>query len=277
MTDNTLIDRRFVRLDHGLVHLRQAGADDAPPLLMLHASPASSKPLEPLIAALAPHYRVYAADTPGNGESGPLDLAGPSLADYARVMDDLCAALGHEKVALYGTHTGAHIAIAWASRFPARLQSMVLDGVALLGPQMRQEFLERYAPHKQPEPDGSQFHWAWQFMRDQMIFFPHYKKDLEHLRPGGTFDAQVLHDLTLDVLKALDTYHLPYEAVFRQDPIAEATEANVPALVLTSDDGPIESGMEPLIEALPQAVTAQTDGTLAKKAAAIATFLGDAP
>ncbi|MEM7570543.1 MAG: alpha/beta hydrolase [Pseudomonadota bacterium] len=272
---DVLIDRHFLRLDHGLVHYREAGDPSAPPLLMLHASPASSKSQEPLMAALAPHFCVYAPDTPGNGESDPLDMPNPKLVDYARVMDAFCGGLGLDEVALYGTHTGAHIGIEWAATSPFRISAMILDGVALLPPDMRAEFLEQYAPRKTPEPDGSQFPWAWHFMRDQMIFFPHYKKDLEHLRPGGTFDARVLHDLTLDVLKALETYHLPYEAVFRQDPIAQAAKVQLSTLVLTSDDGPIETGLEPLIEALPNAATAQTDGTPAKKAAAISLFLGD--
>ncbi|MEO0411149.1 MAG: alpha/beta fold hydrolase [Pseudomonadota bacterium] len=270
-----LIDRHFLRLEHGLVHYREAGDPAAPPLLMLHASPASSKSQEPLMLALADRYCVYAPDTPGNGESDALALESPTLVDYARTMDAFCAGLGLEEVALYGTHTGAHIGIEWAATSPYRLSAMILDGVALLSPDMRQEFLDHYAPPKQPEPDGSQFHWAWHFMRDQMIFFPHYQKDLDHLRPGGTFDARILHTLTLDVLKALETYHLPYEAVFRQDPIAMAEKTNIKTLVLTSDDGPIETGMEPLIAALPQSYTAQTDGSPAQKAGAIQFFLGD--
>lgn len=269
------MDRTFTRIGARLVHMRVAGKPDNPALVMLHASPASSIALVGLMRALADDFYLIAPDTPGNGQSDPMLEDSPTMADYAAAVQALVETLGLSDIAVYGTHTGAHIAIEWAKTMPGKFRAMILDGVALLDAQMRQEFLENYAPPQTPQPDGAQFHWAWQFMRDQMIFFPHYKKDLDHLRPGGTFDAQVLHMLTLDVLNALETYHLPYEAVFRQDVLASAQQAAAPTLVLTSDDGPIESGMEPLVAALPTAQTAQTSGADAQKAAAIAKFLSD--
>jgi len=270
-----MIDRSFVRLGERLVHIRSAGDKGHPPLFMMHASPASSHSLQGLMQGLANHYYVIAPDTPGNGQSDPLEIPNPSMADYAQAMQALVEAMALKDFSVYGTHTGAHIAMEWAKILPGSFEAMVLDGVALLDADMRQEFLERYAPPQTPQPDGGQFYWAWQFMRDQMIFFPHYKKDLDHLRPGGTFDARVLHGLTMDVLNALETYHLPYEAVFRQDVLASAAQVATRALVLTSDDGPIESGMEPLISALQNASTAQTSGSDADKAAAVIDFLSE--
>ena len=81
-------DRDFVRLDEGLMHYRHAAAARdtrvlAEPVWMMHASPASSRSVEPLacrIATLA-DCRVIAPDTPGNGDSAPLQLPQPELAD----------------------------------------------------------------------------------------------------------------------------------------------------------------------------------------------------
>lgn len=275
MDTNTHINRSFTRLSHGLVHMRTAGDPSLPPLLMMHASPASSKSMEGLMLALSGTYYCIAPDTFGNGQSDPLAQPNPLMADYAAGMDALCAALGYDTIDVYGTHTGAHIGIEWAMTHPGRIKRLILDGVALLDADMRQEFLEQYAPPQTPQPDGAQFHWAWHFMRDQMIFFPHYKKDLDHLRPGGTFDAKVLHTLTMDILGSLETYHLAYEAVFQQDVLAQAAKVAHDTLVLTSDDGPIESGMEPLLGSLQNSFTSQTDGSDAQKAAAIIPFLTD--
>lgn len=276
MVDQTYVERNFIRLGGRVVHYRHAGAPGLPALFMMHASPASSVSLEGLMLALAHRYHVIAPDTPGNGLSDPLDHSSPTMANYAASADDLVDALGLKEVSVYGTHTGAHVGIEWAKTMPWRIQRLILDGVALMEPGERQEFLEHYAPPKKPEPDGSQFHWAWGFMRDQMIFYPHYKKDLDHLRPGGTFDAQVLHQLTLDILGSLETYHLAYEAVFRQDVLASAADVAHKTLVLTSHDGPIESGMEPLIEALQNPSTTETSGQDVEKAAAIIGFLESA-
>jgi pimeloyl-ACP methyl ester carboxylesterase len=273
MAKDRFIDRKFIRIGTRMVHYRTIGDASMPPLFMMHASPASSGTLEGLMHCLADDYYVIAPDTPGNGLSDALEHDSPAMADYAAGADALAEALGLGQITVYGTHTGAHVAIEWAKTIPQRIERLVLDGVALMDAAERQEFLENYAPPKKPEPDGSQFHWAWGFMRDQMIFYPHYKKDLQHLRPGGTFDAQVLHGLTLDILGSLETYHLAYEAVFRQDVLASAAQVAHKTLVLTSDDGPIESGMEPLIEALQNPSTTQTSGADGEKAAAIKAFL----
>lgn len=270
------IDRKFIRLGTRMVHYRTLGDPTLPPLFMMHASPASSSTLEGLMHCLSDHFYMIAPDTPGNGLSDALALESPEMADYAAAADALAEALGLGRITVYGTHTGAHVGIEWAKTIPQRMNRLILDGVALMGAAERQEFLENYAPPKKPEPDGSQFHWAWGFMRDQMIFYPHYKKDLDHLRPGGTFDAQVLHQLTLDILGSLETYHLAYEAVFRQDVLASAAQVGHKTLVLTSDDGPIESGMEPLIAALQHPSTLQTSGEDHEKAAAILSFLQSA-
>lgn len=276
MQSQRYVDRRFIRLGDRLIHLRSAGDPAKPPLYMMHASPASSSALEGLMLALSDDYYVLAPDTPGNGLSDPLAHPNPMMADYAGGADDLVEALGLGEINVYGTHTGAHVGIEWAKTIPGRIKHLILDGVALMEANDRQEFLENYAPHKKPEPDGSQFHWAWGFMRDQMIFYPHYKKDLDHLRPGGTFDAQVLHRLVLDTLGSLETYHLAYEAVFSQDVLASAAEVAHKTLVLTSDDGPIESGMGPLLDALQNPSTTETSGEDGEKAAAIKAFLQNA-
>ena len=89
-----LIDRGFVRLAEGLVHYRSAGAENGRPLVMLHASPASSQSLEPLAGVVAPLRRVLMPDTPGNGASCPPAAAEPDLSAYADLIDRFCEQLG---------------------------------------------------------------------------------------------------------------------------------------------------------------------------------------
>jgi pimeloyl-ACP methyl ester carboxylesterase len=268
-----LIDRGFVRLAEGLMHYRLAGPDGGgTPLVMLHASPASSQTLEPLARALAGGRRVLMPDTPGNGASCPPAMAEPDLPAYADMIDRFCDTLGLAQVDVYGTHTGAHIAIEWAIAHPARIGRLVLDGVAILSADQRDEFLEHYAPPRAPDAAGTQFPWAWNMIRDQMIFWPHYRQDAAHLRQGGQFEPRLLHDLTLDLLNALDTYHQPYRAVFRHDPVARLAQVAQRTLWLQSSHGPLDTDSARAFAALPSA-TAVAVTDVATRASAIAGFL----
>ena len=195
------------------------------------------------------------------------------MADFADMLARGADSLELEKSALYGTHTGSHIMIEWALAKPDRVTALVLDGVALMDEAMASEFLEEYAPHKVPDETGSQFHWAWNFIRDQMFFYPHYKKDNAHRRPEGVFDAQTLHELTMDVLENLESYHLPYEAVFRHNVRGALERLELPVLILSHADGALDAGTQELTELVPHARLAKECATPEAKAAAIAAFL----
>jgi pimeloyl-ACP methyl ester carboxylesterase len=272
--NNILIDRSFARLAEGLIHYRSTGPEGSVPLVMLHASPASSKSLEPLAVALAAERRVILPDTPGNGLSCPPTDAQPSLTTYAAMLDQLCETLRHPQIDLYGTHTGAHIAIEWAIAYPGRVRRIILDGVAILAPEQRAEFLTLYAPPRAPDSAGTQFPWAWNLIRDQMIFWPHYRKDADHLRQGGQFEPRLLHDLTMDLLGALDTYHQPYEAVFRHDVLARLPLVMHRTLWLHGEHGPLDANAEAAFALLQAAEAVAVQGA-PDKAATINAFLAE--
>ena len=93
------IRRAFCDFPDGQMHYRRAGA--GAPLLVFHASPASSRQTEPLMAALAADYAVLSPDTPGNGDSTPLvllDDRAPTIADYASRALALLDALGFARL-----------------------------------------------------------------------------------------------------------------------------------------------------------------------------------
>lgn len=225
------------------------------------------------MAALGEARALYAFDTPGNGQSCAPAMAQPTIADYAEMLDEAATALGLGQIALYGTHTGSHIAAEWALARPDRVLAAMLDGVALIAEAERAEYLARYAPHKVPDEIGSQFHWAWQYMRDQMIFFPHYAKDAAHMRQGGSFDADVLHGLVLDILNNLETYHQPYEAVFRHDVEAALERLDLPALIMLEGHSPLDPAGDRLAGLVRGSQVARDCTTPAAKAAAITAFL----
>lgn len=238
-------ERAFVRLDEGLMHYRHAigaaaTAKTACPTLFLHASPASSRSVEPLALAVAYHGggRVVAPDTPGNGDSAPLRLAQPEITDYAAAMLRLLDALQLERVNVYGFHTGAHIAMEMAIAAPTRIGRMALDGLLWLDEAEREEFLAHYAPALVVDAAGTQIFQGLQFIRDQAWFFPHFKRDPAHNLGGGAMPPELLHALTVDLLKAASTYHLAYRAVFRHRLEERLPRITIPTLLLADDADP---------------------------------------
>jgi pimeloyl-ACP methyl ester carboxylesterase len=236
-------DRDFVRLDEGLMHYRHAAPDRvtaAEPVWMMHASPASSRSLEPLACRIASlgHCRVIAPDTPGNGDSAALRHTQPELADYADAFVRMLDALRIDHVNLYGFHTGAHIAIEMAIRHPQRIGRVALDGLLWLEEHEREEFLAHYAPPLRADAWGTQVFQALQFIRDQAWFFPHFKRDPAHNLGGGAMPPTLLHELTVDLLKAAPTYHLAYRAVFRHRLDERLPQLHHPTMLMADEGDP---------------------------------------
>ena len=207
--------RAFAETATGRVHYRYhfPGAAEGT-LLMLHASPTSSWSMRTLGGALGETLNVVCPDTPGNGDSDPLEVEQPRIEDFATAMLALLDTLGVERASVYGSHTGAHTAIELGIADPQRIDKVILDGIALFEGEERQDMLNNYAPEIHPDLEGRHLLWAFQFMRDQNIFFPWFKRDKEHLRGTGIVAPELLQAATLEVLKALTTYHKAYRAAF---------------------------------------------------------------
>lgn len=238
-----MINRHFIRLAEGLVHYRQAGTnEDSLPVLMMHASPASSALLEPLIKALGTARLVFAPDTLGNGDSAP-PKDNPDMGYYADSMCRFLDALGVEQCDVYGSHTGSHIGIELALRHPHKVRSLVMHGIAVLTAEEREEFLQHYAPKQVPDVYGSQFNWAWHYIRDQMIFYPHFRKNAANLRTDAHLDPDFLHQLTLGLLKNLTHYHKTYHAVFHHRVLERLASVATPCSLVTHEHDPLGSAV----------------------------------
>jgi pimeloyl-ACP methyl ester carboxylesterase len=205
--------RAFVDLPGRQVHLRRGG--EGAPLVMLHASPGASAQLVPLAEQLARSRHVIAPDTPGNGDSPALAMASPEIADYVRALVELLDALGLERVDLYGSHTGAAIAVETAILVPQRVGRLVLDGFGLFAPAERDEYLARYAPVLTPDLSGAYLQNAFMFLRDQLVFWPWYGRTAAQVHGGTLPGPAVLHGWLVELLKAVETYPLAYGAAFR--------------------------------------------------------------
>lgn len=211
------IRRAFADLGHGQVHLRHApGTGTATPLVLIHQSPGSSKQLEPLMRELAARGRpTLAPDTPGNGDSEPLPKEQPEIPDLAAAAFEAVAARLDGPFHLYGSHTGASIAMEIALAHPARVKSLTIEGMGLYAAGLQSEVLDRYAREIRPDAEATHLMKVWHFCRDQHLFWPYYNRTADGRLPDGLPDDETLHDFVVEVLKAMRTYHLSYRAAFR--------------------------------------------------------------
>lgn len=249
----TMVRRAFCDFPDGHLHYRRAGA--GVPLLLFHASPGSSRQTEPLIVELAADHAVLAPDTPGNGDSTPLTLPGgrpPTIADYAARALAWLDTLALRQIRVYGSHTGAAIACELAALAPDRVTSVVLDGAIEFEAEERDRFLRDYAPAFAPTLDGDHLIRAFQFCRDQHLFYPWFRRDAAHARTTGLPDAARLHDTVLDVLKAATTYPHSYHAAFRYPFAERLATVRCPVLALAGAGDPLRETTRALLAQAPR-------------------------
>lgn len=211
------------------VHYRRVG--EGPPLVMLHSSPSSSHGLVPRMLQLARGHTCIALDTPGYGESEGLVCERPAIADYADALAETLDALGLPVVDLYGTHTGATIALDFAVRHRARVRRLVLDGVAIYSEEEKASHREHYTPSLAPQDYGEHLLRYWNMRRDMALFNPWYKRRPENRLHKPLPSPEQLHHGVVDFLRAGESYWKGYQAVFRYDTASALRQLRVPTIV----------------------------------------------
>lgn len=111
------------------IFYREAGAKDAPTIVLLHGYPTSSHMYRNLIKDLAPKYHLIAPDYPGFGRSSQ-----PAMADFdytfdnfAQVIDQLLEELKINKYSLYVMDYGAPVGYRIFSKHPERVEALIVQ------------------------------------------------------------------------------------------------------------------------------------------------------
>jgi pimeloyl-ACP methyl ester carboxylesterase len=173
------VERRFVEVGGRRVHYRRVGI--GPPVVMLHASPASSEMLLGEMRAAAAHFTCYAFDMPGFGDSDALPGDTVGVRDVAAATAAAMQALGLPACPVFGTHSGTAIALELAVGWPESVTGLVLDGVPLFNDAEMDEIFADYFTFFPPDPLGGHFVRTWIRFRDQFTWFPWNSRDVRRL------------------------------------------------------------------------------------------------
>lgn len=98
---------------------------EGPPLVFVHGLSGSWTNWLEQLPAFAQERRVIAMDLPGFGCS-PMPRERISISGYARILDDLFAALGLDRGAVVGNSMGGFVSAELAINFPERVERLVL-------------------------------------------------------------------------------------------------------------------------------------------------------
>jgi pimeloyl-ACP methyl ester carboxylesterase len=118
---------RSVSVDDLKVFYREAGAEDAPALLLLHGFPSASHMFRDLIPLLADRFRLVAPDLPGFGQSDMPDRRNFTYTfdRIAGVIDRFTEVVGLNRFAIYVFDYGAPTGFRLAVKHPDRITAII--------------------------------------------------------------------------------------------------------------------------------------------------------
>lgn len=225
--------RGFAAIAEGQLHYRvwSEPAEGHVPLLLLHASPASSLLLDRFARCFGPMRGIIGFDTLGQGDSCPPRAVDVDMAYFADAALRGLDALGIGKVEVFGTHTGARIAAEMAIAAPDRVAAVVLDGIRRMPAVDFDEYADRVDLSRHIDQDGTQFHKAWNKWRSEYLFKPPHVWELAELAGSPLPSPFEMHLAAVEVFKGIPYGHVAYRAAIRFDVDARLSLLRVPTLV----------------------------------------------
>jgi pimeloyl-ACP methyl ester carboxylesterase len=208
------------------------------PLLMLHPSPLSGAFLAPAMAILGAQCLAIAPDTPGYGDSDPLPFRPDDLLPYCEALASLLDALDLPQAAVYGSATGAQIAIEFAKAFPDRVSGVILDNAASFTDADRDRIMTGYFPDITPQADGSHLARAWHVGHDLLQFFPWHQPSAAHRISPASADATqtgpvaAMDATALGYLSAGPNYDHAYRVAFENERAEQVQAIAQPTVIV---------------------------------------------
>jgi len=126
-------------------HLYYEIIGEGAPLFVLHGSGGSHRYFLPYMEALSDEYQLFFYDQRGTGLSdGHLDLVANSIDQFVEDLEALRVAFRFEKISLMGHSWGAVIALAYAVKYQAHLDHLILVDSIFVNNKFAIEFSKTY-------------------------------------------------------------------------------------------------------------------------------------
>ncbi len=229
-----MILRHYATLDYDgqpvQTHYRRAGTGRA--LILLHPSPLSSSFMTPLMDLFEGMATVIAPDTPGYGVSDPLPDPGKDLSAYVDWLNRFMQSLGLASAGIYGSATGAQIAIQFARRYPRMTDYVVLDNAVHFDEEERQQIMSDYFPDLSPQSNGSHFQLAWDMSSKLYRYFPWFDQSEECKVSEIGPPKELVHATAMSYLTAGKDYDRAYRAAFNNEDARNAQAITRPTRIL---------------------------------------------
>lgn len=251
------IKKGFVNVGAGQVHYRIAGS--GPPIILLHDSPRSSVLHVPLLKEFADQFTVIALDTPGYGNSTPLDLGRPlEMPDFGSALAETIAALGVERCPVYGYHTSSKIVLSFAAKHPERVAVAIMDGLSLPPGGAEPSFIASYMKPFTVTDSGSYLAEEWTRVLDFQRWFPWFAKTKAARLPYAGKDLHALHEYSMDLFMAGSHFSDAYAAAMRYVALPVVRELKAPAIVMARQDDVLHGYLSALPDPLPPGVSKES-------------------
>ncbi len=209
----------FIEVDGAAYHARVTG--DGPTVVFLHGFLSTAGVWDPVIDRLGQAFRCVAVDLPGFGRSAKGATVPAGVWGRAEWLRALLDALQLDAVTLVGASMGGQTALAFASRYPARVKNLVL-----------------IAPFaREPDPYPARDAWTWplvvwlfersMFSRTWLAWRQRQQMTRPHRLPRGRIDDLFRQTQTPGFLEGVHDGYI-------QPPVDDLREqlANVRAPVL---------------------------------------------
>lgn len=246
------ITRHYLTIDGAFgtnrrVHFRRCGS--GPPLLMVHQSPRSSAEYESLMKQWGEYFTCIAPDTPGFGQSDPLDHPKPEIADYADAVGEFVRAMNIAPCAAYGFHSGGIICVTVIKRQPELFTALAVGGYAVWTEAEMDLFGTSYLPAFQPSKYGEHLTWLWNRILEQSWFFPWFDTSDKARLSVAHADPERVQAIVMEMLDSREYYQAGYGAVLRAPRDIPAVNSNVPPCLIVAFDGdPLQEHIDRLGE-----------------------------
>jgi len=122
-----MVKYQHATVDGNKIFYREAGAKNAPAILLLHGFPTSSHMFRNLIPALADRYHVVAPDLPGFGFSDAPERKQfrYTFEQLAKVIEGFTETIGLKRFAIYVFDYGAPVGLRLAVAHPERIMAII--------------------------------------------------------------------------------------------------------------------------------------------------------